>query len=175
MSSSQEIGLWSTGLWIDLGQPSNISSLTISGYAVAPNTLGRLNNFIGTCYSGSGYAGPGTYNFDTVPDLTDQELAIIGAMYSVGYYNSLVQAAMGAGSAVAASAGGLPWAMIKEGDSQISRPNIAAIGATYANLAKEATAQLKYLTNVYIANSQGGNTPRSVLYLNPPIYNASFV
>lgn len=175
MSCNVLVGNWASGVWTDLGQPPNVSSLTISGYAVSPNTLGRLNNFIGTCYSGSGYAGPGTVDYDVVPDLTDQELAIVGALYSVSYYNGLVQAAMGAGSAIAASMGGLPFVSLREGDSQIVRANPAAIGVAYANLAKEANSQLKYLVNVYIQNTLGGNTPRDVEYasLIYPTYNGN--
>lgn len=175
MSCNILIGNWASGVWIDLGQPPNVSALTISGFAVAPNTIGRLNNLIGTCYSGSGYAGPGTVDYDVVPDLTDQELALTNALYLVSYYNGLVQGAMGAGATISAGAGGMPWQQIREGDSTISRPNIAAIGATYVGLAKEANAQLKYLVNAYRENVLGSNTPRNVMFLNPPIYNASFV
>jgi len=160
MSSSTEIGIWATGVWLDLGSPANISALTLSGYAIAPSTLGRLNNFIGACYSGSGWAGPGSVNYDVVPDLTDPELAIINAMYLVSYYNGLSQATMGAGGST------IPWQSLKEGDSTITRASAPAIGKTYADMAKDAMANLKYLVNVYINNSQGGNTPRSVNYLD---------
>lgn len=175
MSCNILIGNWASGVWTDLGQPPNLSALTISGYAVAPNTLGRLNNFIGTCYSGSGYSGIGSVDFDVIPDLTDQELAIVGALYNVSYYNGLVQAAMGAGSAIPASMGGLPIATVREGDSTIAKANPAAIGAAYAGLAKEANAQLKYLVNVYIQNVLGAGTPRNVMFLGPPVYGGAWV
>lgn len=175
MSCNVLIGQWASGVWQDLGSPASVSALTISGYAVSPNTLGRLNNFIGTCYSGSGYSGIGSNDFDVVPDLTDQELAIEGQLYLVSYYNALAQSVMGAGATLSPAQGGLQWQQLREGDSVVTRPNLAAIAKVYTDASKEAMAQLKYLVNVYITQVQGSATPRNVLYLNPPVYGGAWV
>ena len=158
MSSAPLIGEWSSGVWSDLGMPPNLSALTISGYATSPSTLGRLNNYIGTCYSGSGYSGYGSFDYDVVPDLSSNELAIVDAMYRVSYYNSLASNTMGYGG------DSIPWVSIGEGDTKATRANAAAIGATYVKAALDAQNALKYLVNVYITQSQGGNTPRDVEY-----------
>lgn len=151
---------WATGVWQDLDGPATVAVSTISGYAVQPNTLGRLNSLAGTCFSGSGYTGVGTTNYQIGPWVTNTELAIIGQMYLVSYYNNLVQATMGVGGTT------IPWLAIAEGDSKIGRVNAASIGAQYREAAKDAYAQLWNLVNSYRTNSAGGSIPRSVDYLN---------
>ncbi len=164
------IGQWATGIWLDLFQPTNTSPSTISGYAIQPSTLGKLNNLVQGCFSGSGYTGAGTTNYQIGPYVTNSELAIIEAMYRVSYYNNLAQATMGIGGATT------PWTTIREGDSSISRANGATLGREYREIAKEAAAQLNYLVNTY-RSSQGGNIGRSVDYLSPsyPDWSASYV
>ncbi len=160
------IGNWSVNVWEDLGSPPNVTPTTISGYAIQPNTLGRLNSLIMTCYQGSGYTGAamgmGSVNFDVSPDLTNTELAVIGAMYLVSYYNNLAQATMGVGACT------IPWTQIKEGDSSITRAQPANIGKVYSEMSKEAQVQLRQLVNAY-RGSAGGSISRSVDYFNPPV------
>lgn len=137
-----------------------VSALTISGYVCSPSTLGQLNTFIGTCYSGSGFSGPGTVDYDVVPDIDQQELAIIGQMYTVSYFNNLAQSTMGYGG------DSIPYQSLAEGDTKMSRVNAASIGAVYLKSAMDATNNLKYMINVYIQQVQNGDKPRQVLYPN---------
>lgn len=159
-ASATLVGLWSTGIWTNvLGSPPNVSALTISGYAIMPATLGWLNDSTSSCFSGSGYAGPGTVNYDTVPDLTSDELALITELYLQSYYNGLAQATMGYGG------DSIPWTNARDGDQSITRANPAAIGAVYAGLAAKARSNLNYLVTSYI-NNQGVYSPRQVLLPN---------
>ncbi len=173
MASSALIGLWATGLWQLIGSPAGVSALTISGYATTPDTLGTLNNLIGTCFSGVGYTGYGSWNYDVSPDMGQEELAILGEMYQVGYYNNLAQATMGVGGM---GMGGLPVASIGEGDVKIAWQNAAAIGTVYTNEAKEHQNRMYYVTNVYLNNSTGGNLARSVDLFNLvyPAYSQAY-
>lgn len=149
---------WATGIWVDLGQPTNTTPSTISGYAIQPSTLGKLNNLLGTCFSGSGYTGAGSVNYQIGPFVTNTELAVIEQMYRVSYYNNVAQATMGIGGST------IPWTRIREGDSMIDRTNAANLGVQYREMAKEAASQLNYLANAYRSNSAGGNMPRTVDY-----------
>lgn len=149
-------------MWLMLGSPSQISALTISGYAVIPSTIGQLNSLIGTCYMGTGHSGAGVPNYDVVPPYTPQELSVVGQMYLISYYSNLATSTMGFGGD---GVGGLPFTTLNEGDTKLGRANPAAIGAVYLGQVKEATADLRYLVNAYINNVQGGNTPRAVNYL----------
>ncbi len=151
---------WASGIWLDLGQPTNTTTSTISGYAVQPSTLGRLNDLVGTCFSGSGYTGAGSFNYQIGPDISNTELGIVAQMYYISYYNNLAQATMGIGNST------IPWQTLREGDSTITRASAPAIGAQYRQMSKDAYEQLWNLSNAYRNNSAG--VPRSVDYLNPP-------
>lgn len=168
MSSSQLIGEWASGVWFDIGQPSNVSALAISGFACSPNTLGRLNVLIGECFSGSGFSGPGTFNYDVSPCIGQNELALVEQIYLIGWWNNLAQATMGGGTLMAGVAGAptTPATTLFEGDTRIAFASPAAIGAVYATRAKEASDNLKYLVNVYINQIQGANVGRSVNLFN---------
>jgi hypothetical protein len=146
-TGASDIGLFATGLWTNIGQPSDISALTISGFVAQPSTLGALNAYIGTCYSGDGV--------NVCPDLDEGSFAIIGLMYLQSYYMSLMRANAGAG-------GTLRLVELREGDSTIRWVNASEIAKTYSAAAKDAASQLKYLVKAYNNNSQGGNTPRAI-------------
>jgi hypothetical protein len=167
VASNTLIGQWSSGLWQDLGSLPTLSALTISGYAVQPSTLGRLNTLIGTCYSGTGYMGTGI-PFDAAPDLSNTELAVIGAMFEVGWYSQLAMTMMGVTPA------GLAWTALAEGDSRISRANAVNVGKEYREMSKEANLRLNYLVNAYHTEVQGSSTPRDVSYLNPGFSNLAY-
>ncbi len=156
------IQVWATGLWSDLGQPINVAVSTISGYAIQPNTLGKVNSYLDTCFSGSGYTGAGSTNYQIGPCISPAVLGVIGQLYLVSYYNNLAQAAMGLGG------NALPWTQLREGDSSIARVNAALIGAQYRQMSKDAYEQLWNLVNAF-RNAEGGGTPRAILYYNPPV------
>lgn len=163
-SSATLIGLFATGLWQDLGSPSSLSAITISGYVLQPNTLGRLNNMIGTCYSGSGFMGTGTV-FDVYPPITNRQLALVDGMFRVNWYSQLATAMMGL------SQDGIGWESIREGDSSIKRPATTNLGKEYRELARQTQEQLNYLANSYAIDE---NLVRSVDYLNPGYPNVAY-
>lgn len=169
MSSNPLLAIWSTGVWQTLGSPPNISALTISGYAVQPSTLGTLNSYLDTCFSGSGYAGPGTVNYDTVPDLTENELAITNELFLTSYYQGLAQATMGYGG------DSIPWTNARDGDQSITRGSPAAIGANYLKAANDSRLRMDRLITAYI-NSNGTYSPRQVLLpgLVPATYSQAY-
>lgn len=154
--------VWATGLWSDIGNPPNVAVSTISGYAIQPGTLGKVNSLLTTCFSGSGYAGTGTTNYQIGPYADAALLGVIGQLYLVSYYNNLAFAAMGAG------ANAIPWTNLREGDSSISRVNAATIGKEYREMSKTAAEQLMVLVNAF-RGSEGGAIPRGISYFNPPV------
>lgn len=157
---------WSTGLWQDLGMPTNVSVSTISGYAIQPSTLGKVNSLLSTYFSGSGYTGAGTTNYQIGPWVDPAVLGVIGQLYLVSYYNNLAMAAMGQGGNT------LPWQLLREGDSTIGRVSAANIGKEYREMSKTAYEQLWNLVNAYRSDA-GGGTARSISYYNPPLgYNS---
>ena len=158
MASNNLIGEFSSGLWLNLGQPATLSALTISGFVTQPSTLGSVNNRLGTSYSGTGYLGTGV-TFDTVPDITNKELAIVEGLFLVSWYNQLAMSTMGVGGST------IPWTMIREADSRIDRDRASSIGKTYQEMAKQSRLYMEYLVGAYVDGERG--SAKSVDYLNP--------
>lgn len=172
MACADLIGNWASGVWlVSLGSSPNVSALSISGFACQPSTIGTLNSLISTCYSGSGFTGAGTFNYDVVPDLTSTELSILELVFLTSYYNGLAQSTVGWGGS-----DGIPWVSVSEGDTRATRANAANISQTFFKMAQEATMRLKYMANVYIQQAQGSDAPRQVLYpsLSYPTFSASY-
>lgn len=166
-TGSALIGTWASGVWQDLGSPSALSALTISGYAIQPSTLGRLNVLIGTCYQSTGHLVTGTI-FNSVPDLTNTELSLIEGLFRVSYYNQLAMAMMGSTQA------GIGWESIKEGDTTIRRGSPTNIGKEYREMAKDTQVILNRLVNAYHTEIQSSSTPRDVAFLNPSYPSIAF-
>lgn len=156
--STEIIEQFSTGVWNDLGQPTDITVTSISGWVTQPQTLGKLNSYIGTCYQGTGYTGAGSWNYDVTPAITNTETAILNEMFQVSYYQQLIRKIAGAG--------GINRIVqnISEGDSKISYVSSAALAKVYTDNVIEANKRLNYLVNVYANEAAGANNPRSVDY-----------
>lgn len=163
-TGASDIGLFATGLWESLGNPTDVSALTISGWVYQTNTLGTLNNLIDTCYTGgNGYV---------CPDLTNTEYSILGAMYQVQFYRNRANALAGTAGTT------LSWYRLREGDSDIARANPSEMMKTFQKMAKEANDELNKMVSYYNKQSQGGNVPRSVDFYNvsngPVYFNEDF-
>ncbi len=157
MSSNTLIGLFATGVWLNLGSPSSTSALAISGFVTQPYTLGTLNARIGTCFNSSGFMGTGVV-FDTTPDITYSELAIVDALFRVTYYAQLATATMGVGGS------SVPAQQLREGDSVIQFANIANLGEQYRESVKDWNTNLSYIINAYLSQSSNA---LSVDFYNP--------
>jgi hypothetical protein len=157
-NGAQDIGDFSTGIWISFGQPYEISPLTISGWVCQKTTLGALNAYIGTCYSGAVYGTGSPYNSYVCPDLDDGSFAILESMYRETYYQQLMRSVGGAG-------GVQPVVQaLSEGDSKIQWVNASELAKTYSAAWKQAIDNRRILIRNYIKNSLGGNIARSVNY-----------
>jgi hypothetical protein len=153
--NASDIGTLATGLWLyALGQPTDLSALTLSGYFPQDYVVGALNAKISVCYSGSN--GGSGVNWAICPDLDNGALNILGLQYLVNYWTQKVASAAGAGGVVGT------WTSLSEGDSRIVRTSSAELMKVYKDMAKQAQAALDYAAAEYIQNEQGARWPRSV-------------
>lgn len=120
-----EIFTLATGIWQDLGSPTAISAVYISGWLVQSGNLGSLNNKLSTCFYFSGDSQC------IVPYFAGEEASIYSLVYKVNYYNQQVQASVGPAGA---------WTRLTEGDSTIVRTDISK---TYLQLLNTNLAQLR--------------------------------
>ncbi len=136
------LGLWATGIWMyGLNEPTNISALSLSGWATSSYVVGKVNSLLQVCHSGcSGYINP-QYSFE--------ELGVLEKMYMANYYGLLARTAVAGNNLVST----------KDGDASITLANPASISKNFLEAAKEANLELNYLVNVYRGNDA---VPRSV-------------
>ncbi len=138
------LGNWASGVWqYALGEPTNISALSISGWAAATYNLGKLNIALQECHSGlSGYI---------YPPLNTDELGYYEKLYMVGYFNSLARTSVAGNNLLGT----------KDGDAAINFVSTASIAKNFFEMAKEANLELNYIASNYRSND---NLARSVNY-----------
>lgn len=135
MSNSNYIYEFADDFWQhELGCPTDISAVSISGWVTSQYTLGKLSNVTLACFSGiSGV---------TTPVLGPSEFAVLSEMYKVTYYNSLAKKNLGAG-------GVRKVIELKEGDSTIKWQNENETAKIFGTLAKEAQNSLDKISRAY--------------------------
>lgn len=156
--SSTTIGQFATGIWDDLSQPTEISVGSISGWVIQPQTVGKLNNLIGSCFQPTGYdtSVTGSYNYDVTPEIGDEEYGILNEMYQLSYFQMLMRRTAGAGGTQRIVQS------LSEGDSKITYVSAAQLARVYSDNIKEINKRINYLVNAYNVNSLGATAPRSV-------------
>jgi hypothetical protein len=135
-------------IWEDINSPAAPTVSYISGWLTSQPNIGKLNNAIGTCFSG--------LNGCIDPELEEEELAIYGEVYKQMYWTKQIQANLGAG--------GVQWISMKEGDSHVTRASPTEVAKVYKDLLRETNGQLMFLVHSYKKNLA---YPRAVTFENP--------
>ena len=104
----------STGIWVDLGNPDNLTVQSISGRLMSSGFLGGLDNLLMESHWVDW--GSGTIN----PPLNGGELNIYQQYYKVNYYKTLITQIVGKIGNPASFA-----YVLREGDSSITMSNPA--------------------------------------------------
>ncbi len=135
------LGNFASGVWMyGLNEPTNISALSISGWAASSYVVGKINTLLQECHSGlSGYVYP-PYNTD--------ELGVLEKMYMANYYGILARSSVGGNNLVST----------RDGDSAIQVANPATISKNFLDAAKEANTELNYLSSAYRGNEAVGRS-----------------
>lgn len=153
---SEYIGYWASGIWqFGLGEPTSISSLSISGWLTSTYVLGKINTLLQVCHSGySGLVSP-RFNID--------ELGVAEKMYMANYYGLLARGAVAGNNVVS----------VRDGDASVTLVNSSTISRNFLDAAKQANNELNYLANAYRGNEA---FPRDVsfYYLAWNNYGASY-
>jgi hypothetical protein len=126
-----------SGIWDEIGQPTAIAPLYISGWLVSDSNLGKLNNAINTCY----------YNLSGCiePALGTDEQAIYKDIYLISYYRGRATATLN--TAVSDS-----WLELKDDVSSIKRQNKNEISKTFTVLSRETMEDLSDKIYAYQRN-----------------------
>ena len=132
---TQDILLLAQDIYIDLGQPSNLSIGYISGYITSPGTLGDLNNKLNGSFTLTGVA----------PCIADpfaaEEAAVLESMFKIQYYQQQSLAAL--------ANGGSFWTSLSEGDTRVSRVDAVKISKGFLDLKTDALKELRLQIHDY--------------------------
>lgn len=146
--SCQYILTMASGVWQDLGNPSDISPTYISGWFTNESNIGKLNNHIYTCFSGSSGC--------ITPSLGAEEQSIYCEIYKINYYNKRIIESLGAG--------GIQWTELRDGDSTVRRANPTEASKAYIQMKKLSDENLTDLIASYKIKKAA---PRTIDYANP--------
>lgn len=133
----------------EVGESAGYSQEYLAAWFAGVSNLGRLNNLIGSSYSGSyttGSYGEIT-SYDIEPDLGGDEMAIYKKIFEVDFYNKQARNSL---SGIAGAGSSSDWLTLKEGDSSITRINRNEIARTFKSLSTESREELKQMVDSYL-------------------------
>jgi hypothetical protein len=131
----------------DLGNPDDYPVFRLSGWFLDNANIGKLNNLIGTSFSGSrdvdSYGNITGYSIQ--PEMGYNELAIYKMLFDYEYFKNMTRDV--ARSAVSSSS---DWISLKEGDSSITRVNKNELSKNFRGLASDAKKDLDSAVKMYL-------------------------
>lgn len=131
----------------DLGNPSDYPPERISAWFLDNANIGKLNNLIGTYFSGVVYQNDcgNITGYAIEPAIRNDQLAIYKQLFDYEYY--LFQSR---NLAKSAATKGSDWVNLREADSSITRVNPHEIAKTFRALASDAKAVLDKSVKMYL-------------------------
>jgi hypothetical protein len=133
----------------EIGEQAGYSQEYLANWFAGNINLGKLNNLIDTCFSGTYSTGiyGEVLSYDIEPDLGQQEMAIYKKIFEIDYYNKTARTVLNGAAGILA---GQDWITLKEGDSSITRSNRNEVARTYKTMSKDATEELNRMVNSYL-------------------------
>ena len=134
-------------IYNELGEPADYSFQKISAWILDNSNLGKLNNLIGTCFSGVSYTNDcgNITGYGIEPAIRNDQLAIYKMLFDYEYFKN--EARNIAKSSITI---GSDWTKLQEGDSSITKINKNDISKNFRALAKDAREDLDKAVKLYL-------------------------
>jgi hypothetical protein len=134
-------------IYSELGEPSDYLPEKISSWFLDNANIGKLNNLIGTCFSGVAYTNnKGTITgYAIEPAIRNDQLAIYKMLFDYEYFKSESRN-MAKSSAIFGS----DWTKLQEGDSSITKINKNEISKNLRTLSRDAKEDLDKAVKLYL-------------------------
>jgi hypothetical protein len=134
-------------IYNELGEPADYSFQKISAWVLDDANLGKLNNLIGTCFSGVSYTNDcgNVTGYGIEPGIRNDQLAIYKMLFDYEYFKN--EARNIAKSSVTI---GSDWTKLQEGDSSITKINKNDISKNFRALAKDVKEDLDKAVKLYL-------------------------
>ena len=135
------------GVYEDLGSPSDYSPERISAWFLDNSNIGKLNNLIGTCFSGVAYSNDcgNITGYGIEPSVRNDQLAIYKMLFDYEYFRGEAR-----NMAKSSSTIGNDWTELSEGDSSIKKINKNEISKNFRSLSKDAKEDLDKAVKLYL-------------------------
>ena len=135
------------GVYNDLGNPTDYTAERITAWFLDNANVGKLNNLIGTCFSGVAYTNDcgNITGYGIEPAMRNDQLAIFKQLFEVEYYASQAQ-----NYAKSAATKGSDWINLREADSSITRVNPHEVAKTFRAFYNDSYKTLQDSVKMYL-------------------------
>lgn len=134
-------------IYNELGEPADYSSQKISAWVLDNANLGKLNNLIGTCFSGVTYTNDcgNITGYGIEPAIRNDQLAVYKMLFDYEYFKGEAR-----NMAKSSATMGNDWTELREGDSSIKKINKNEISKNFRTLSRDAKEDLDKAVKLYL-------------------------
>jgi hypothetical protein len=134
-------------IYNELGEPSDYPPQKINAWVLDNANLGKLNNLIGTCFSGVAYTNDcgNVTGYGIEPAIRNDQLAIYKMLFDYEYFKSESR-----NIAKSSATFGSDWTRLQEGDSSITKINKNEISKNFRALSRDAKEDLDKAVKLYL-------------------------
>ncbi len=134
-------------IYNELGEPSDYSPQKISAWILDNANLGKLNNLIGTCFSGVAYTNDcgNVTGYGIEPAIRNDQLAIYKMLFDYEYFRGEAR-----NMAKSSATIGNDWTNLREGDSSITKINKNEISKNFRSLSRDSKEDLDKAVKLYL-------------------------
>lgn len=136
-----------TNVYYDLGEPVDYSPARLTSWFVDNSNVGKLNNLIGTNFSGVCYKDNNGIitGYGISPEPSNDQLSIYKMIFDCDYLKNQSK-----NLAKSATTIGSDWTDLREGDSSIKKINKNEISKNFRGLAQDCKAELDKAVKMYL-------------------------
>lgn len=135
------------GVYNDLGSPDDYNQEKIAAWILDNANLGKLNNLIGTCFSGVAYTNDcgNVTGYGIAPAIKNDQLAVYKMLFDYEYFRNEAR-----NVAKSSATKGSDWTDLKEGDSTIKKINKNEISKNLRTMSRDAKEDLDKAVKMYL-------------------------
>lgn len=135
------------GVYDELGNPTDYPPEKITAWFLDNANVGKLNNLIGTYFSGVAYTNDcgNITGYGIEPQIRNDQLAIYKMLFDYEYFKNEAR-----NMAKSSATAGNDWTSLREGDSAITKINKNEIAKNFRALSRDAKEDLDKAVKLYL-------------------------
>ncbi len=136
-----------TNVYYDLGEPIDYTPTRLTAWFVDNSNLGKLNNLIGTHFSGVAYTNSENIitGYGINPEPNNDQLSIYKLIFDCNFLKNQSRHLAKSSATI-----GNDWTTLKEGDSTITKINKNEISKNFRGLSQDCQAELDKAVKMYL-------------------------